>query len=54
MYAKSFISFDGNGRLIGARTAQTDPFDRYNYHLCGSTLQYHPEYQTERSWFEHD
>ncbi|QMM60217.1 hypothetical protein HVW93_04290 [Escherichia coli] len=23
MYAKSFIAFDGNGRLTGARTAQT-------------------------------
>ncbi|ULH10512.1 hypothetical protein MF265_21730 [Serratia marcescens] len=49
MYAKSFIALDDNGRLTGARTAQTAPYDRYRCHLCGSTLQYHPE----RSWFEH-
>ncbi|EJC4647947.1 hypothetical protein MY092_005437 [Salmonella enterica] len=53
MYAKSFIALDGNGRLTAARTAQTAPYDRYTCHLCGSTLQYHPEYQTERPWFEH-
>ncbi|EIZ2110527.1 TPA: hypothetical protein G9E90_004743 [Salmonella enterica] len=53
MYAKSFIALDGNGRLTGARTAQTAPYDRYTCHLCGSALQYHPEYQTERPWFEH-
>ncbi|ELO1530962.1 hypothetical protein R0K85_003032 [Salmonella enterica] len=53
MYAKSFIALDGNGRLIGARTAQTAPYDRYTCHLCGSALQYHPEYDTERPWFEH-
>ncbi len=53
MYAKSFKALDGNGRLIGARTAQTAPYDRYTCHLCGSTLQYHPEYNTERPWFEH-
>lgn len=53
MYAKSFIALDGNGRLTGARTAQTAPYDRYTCHLCGSPLQYHPEYQTERPWFEH-
>ncbi|EAN5887742.1 hypothetical protein ABS953_003110 [Salmonella enterica] len=53
MYAKSFIALDGNGRLIGARTAQTAPYDRYTCHLCGSALQYHPEYNTERPWFEH-
>ena len=33
MYAKSFIAFDGNGRLTGARTAQTAPYDRYTCHL---------------------
>lgn len=49
MYAKSFIALDGNGRLMGARTTQHDPYDRYTCHL----LQYHPEYQTERPWFEH-
>ncbi|MCV5342320.1 hypothetical protein OFC87_35880, partial [Escherichia coli] len=26
MYAKSFKALDGNGRLIGARTAQTAPY----------------------------
>lgn len=53
MYAKSFIALDGNGRLTGARNAQTVPYDHYTCHLCGSTLQYHPEYDTERPWFEH-
>ncbi|HDR2590842.1 TPA: hypothetical protein QCI16_004810 [Enterobacter ludwigii] len=53
MYAKSFIALDGNGRLTGARTAQTAPYDHYTCHLCDSALQYHPEYQTERPWFEH-
>ncbi|EKK5498116.1 putative zinc ribbon protein [Klebsiella aerogenes] len=53
MYAKSFIALDGNGRLTGAHTAQTAPYDRYTCHLCGSVLQYHPEYITERPWFEH-
>jgi len=53
MYAKSFIAFDGNGCLTGARTAQTASYDRYTCHLCGSALQYHPEYGTERPWFEH-
>lgn len=53
MYAKSFIALDGNGHLTGARTAQTAPYDRYCCHLCCSALQYHPEYQTERPWFEH-
>lgn len=53
MYAKSFIALDGNGRLTGARTAQAAPYDRYTCHLCGSALQFHPQYQTERPWFEH-
>ena len=53
MYAKSFLAFDGNGRLTGARTAQTAPYDRYTCHLCGSALRYHPQYDTERPWFEH-
>ena len=53
MYAKSFIALDGNGRLTGARTAQTAPYDRYTCHLCGSALTYHAEYNTERPWFEH-
>ncbi|OSL41186.1 hypothetical protein EAQG_02616 [Escherichia coli TA464] len=53
MFAKSFIALDGNGRLTGARTAQTAPYDSYTCHLCNSTMQYHPEYDTERPWFEH-
>ncbi|MGC6031692.1 putative zinc ribbon protein [Enterobacter kobei] len=53
MYAKSFMALDGNGRLTGARAVQTAPYDRYRCHLCGSALQYHPEYQTGRPWFEH-
>ncbi|MEH5911127.1 zinc-ribbon domain-containing protein, partial [Escherichia coli] len=53
MYAKSFLALDGNGRLTGARTAQTAPYDSYTCHLCGSALRYHPQYDTERPWFEH-
>ena len=53
MYAKSFMALDGNGRLTGARTAQTVPYDHYTCHLCGSALQYHPQYDSERPWFEH-
>lgn len=53
MFAKSFMALDGNGRLTGARTAQSAPYDRYTCHLCGSALQFHPEYQTESPWFEH-
>ncbi|MHB6818782.1 DUF7828 domain-containing protein, partial [Klebsiella pneumoniae] len=52
MLAKSFIALDGNGRLTGARTAQTAPYDRYTCHLCGSVLNYYPEYDTHRPWFE--
>ncbi len=53
MYAKSFMALDGNGHLTGARTAQATSYDRYRCHLCGSALHYHPEYDTERPWFEH-
>ncbi|MGX5022257.1 putative zinc ribbon protein [Enterobacter sp. UPMP2060] len=53
MYAKSFLALDGNGRLTGARTAQQYPYDRYTCHLCGSALQYHPNYDSGRPWFEH-
>lgn len=53
MFTKSFIALDGNGRLTGVRTAQTAPYDRYTCHLCGSILQYHPEYGTKRPWFGH-
>lgn len=53
MLAKSFLALDGNGRLTGARTAQTAPYHRYTCHLCVSALQYHPGYDTERPCFEH-
>ncbi|EMP2221571.1 hypothetical protein RJO47_000305 [Enterobacter hormaechei] len=53
MYAKSFMALDGNGRPTGARTAQRYPYDRYTCHLCGSALRYHPEYNSERPFFEH-
>lgn len=53
MYAKSFLALDGNGRLTGARTAQRYPYDRYTCHLCGSALQYHPDYDAGRPYFEH-
>ncbi|GKP62520.1 hypothetical protein NUKP47_17400 [Klebsiella quasipneumoniae] len=53
MYAKSFIALDGNGRPTGAKTAQRYPYDCYTCHLCGSALQYHPEYDTKRPYFEH-
>ncbi|NUL88336.1 hypothetical protein GJ617_25085, partial [Escherichia coli] len=52
MYAKSFLALDGNGRLTGARTAQTAPYAYYTCHLCGSVLRYHPQHDTERPWFE--
>ena len=39
MYAKSFLALDGNGRLTGARTAQTAPYAHYTCHLCGSTFE---------------
>ncbi|EIY3381567.1 hypothetical protein MMN10_004805, partial [Escherichia coli] len=29
------------------------PYDRYTCHLCGSTLRYHPQYDTELPRFEH-
>ena len=53
MYAKSFLALDGNGRLTGARTAQAAPYAPYTCHLCGSSLRYHLQYDTERPWFEH-
>ena len=53
MYAKSFIALDGNGHLTGAITAQLYPYDRYTCHLCGSALVFHPEWGTNRPWFEH-
>lgn len=53
MFTKSFMALDGNERLTRARTAQTAPYDRYRCHLCGSAMTFHPEYHTERPWFEH-
>ena len=53
MFAKSFITLDGNGRLTSARTTQIIPYGRYTCHQCNSTKKYHPEYDTERPWFEH-
>lgn len=53
MYTKSFLALDGNQRLTGATTAQITPDDHYTCHLCGSALQYHPEWITSRPWFEH-
>lgn len=53
MYAKSFLALDGNGRFTGTHTAQTAPYDCYCCHLCDSALQFHPQYDTERPWFEH-
>lgn len=53
-YVRQILSrSDGNGRLTGARTAHIAPYARYFCHLCNSPLLYHPEYQTERPWFEH-
>lgn len=53
MYAKSFIALDVSQRLTGATTAQLHPYDRYTCHLCGSGLVFHPEWATNRPWFEH-
>ncbi|CNI09128.1 TPA: putative zinc ribbon protein [Yersinia enterocolitica] len=53
MYAKSFLALDGNVHLTGANTAQIYPYDHYTCHLCGSPLLFHPEWSTNRPWFEH-
>ncbi|WP_241646352.1 zinc-ribbon domain-containing protein [Rosenbergiella metrosideri] len=53
MYAKFFMALDDNGRLTGTSTTQISSYDRYTCHICGSTLRYHPEYDTVRPWFEH-
>ena len=45
MFAKSFITLDGNGRLTSARTTQIIPYGRYTCHQCNSTKKYHPEYE---------
>ena len=52
MYAKSFLALDGNQRLTGATTALLYPYDHYTCHLCGSPLVFHPEWDTNRPWFE--
>lgn len=53
MYAKSFISLDGSQRLTDATTAQISLYDHYTCHLCGSALVFHPEWASNRPWFEH-
>lgn len=53
MYAKSFIALDGNRRLTGSTTVQLSPYDHYSCHLCGSALIFHPEWGSNRPWFEH-
>ena len=52
MYAKSFLALDGNGRLTGARTAQTAPYDRY-LATFAAVHSDTPQYDTERPRFEH-
>ncbi len=53
MYAKSFIARASRGRLISATTAKEYPYDHYVCHLCKSVLVFHPEWGTQRPWFEH-
>jgi hypothetical protein len=53
MYAKTFIAHASRGRLTSAATAKTYPYDRYVCHLCKSALVFHPEWGTNRPWFEH-
>ncbi|ELY5259095.1 MULTISPECIES: putative zinc ribbon protein [Yersinia] len=53
MYAKSFIAHASRGRLTSAVTARATPYDHYACHLCGSALVFHPEWGSERPWFEH-
>jgi len=53
IYAKSFIALDGNQHFTGATTAQIYPYDHYFCHLCGSALVFHPEWISNRPWFEH-
>lgn len=53
MYAKSFLTLDGNVHLTGANTAQIYPYDHYTCHLCSSPLVFHPEWSTNSPWFEH-
>ncbi len=52
MYAKSFLAHDGNVHLTGANAAQIYPYDHYTCHLCASPLVFHPEWSTNRPWFE--
>ena len=37
----------------GATTAQIYPYNHYTCYLCGSALVFHPEWITNRPWFEH-
>lgn len=53
MQAKSFLARDAHQRLIGARTALTQPEGRFTCHLCRSTLTLQPEPSSGRAWFAH-
>lgn len=53
MFTKSFIVLDGNCRLTGARTTKQYPYDHNSSPLCGSALQFNPQYDTKRPWFEY-
>ena len=53
MFAKSSIVLDGNCRLTGARTTRQYPYGHNSGPLCGSALQFNPQYDTKRSWFEY-
>ncbi|NBC98509.1 hypothetical protein GV764_05680 [Atlantibacter hermannii] len=53
IYAKSFIAFDGNKHLTSSTTVQLHPYDHCCCHLCGTALLFHPEWGTNRPWFEH-
>lgn len=53
MYAKFFIAHASRGFLTSAVTAKATSYDHYVCHLCGSALVFHPEWGSERPWFEH-
>lgn len=37
MFAKSFLALGGNASLIGTKTAQPPPYERYTCHLRHSS-----------------
>lgn len=53
MYAKSFIALDGNQRLKGSDHCPDLSLQPYTCYLCGSALVFHPEWVSNRPWFEH-